>query len=84
MMPSLYLLQNNSAGYCGDYPLFWCEGGGYSPDIDQAKRWTEDEALMQIASTRGSHFWMMWKEEDCLNAVVRVVNSEKLPKGKQR
>lgn len=56
-----YLLQNVTAGCCGNSPLFWCEGGGgYTPWIAEAKVWTKEEAEQVIVSTSGSHKWKMW------------------------
>ena len=56
----LYLLQNVSAGYVGNSPMFWCEGGGYTQWVSDAKLWTNDEADQQIRSTKGSHSWKKW------------------------
>lgn len=61
MTEELYLLQNCTAGYVGNSPLFWREGGsGYTPWIDEAKRWTRAEAESQMRSTSGTHTWVMW------------------------
>lgn len=57
----LYLLQNCDCPFLGNSPVFWREGGsGYTQWIDEAKRWTKEEAESQIRSTRGSHRWEMW------------------------
>lgn len=57
----LVLLQNCSAGYLGNSPVFWREGGsGYTQWIDEAKRWSEAEADAQIKSTSGTHDWRKW------------------------
>jgi hypothetical protein len=56
-----YLLQNCTAGYCGNSPMFWREGGsGYTPWIAEAKVWSKEEAEQQIRSTQGSHSWQIW------------------------
>lgn len=56
-----YLLQNCTAGYCGNSPMFWRQGGsGYTPWIAEAQVWTKEAAEFQIRSTRGSHTWQMW------------------------
>lgn len=56
-----YLLQNCSAGYCGNSPMFWRAGGsGYTPWIAEAEVWTKEDAEKQIESTKGSHEWKMW------------------------
>ena len=76
---TLYLLQNAGAGYVGDLPLFWKEGGsGYTPLIDEAKRWTWAETRRQIRSSKGSHHFVAWNLEDVEKCVVRVVSIEAL------
>ncbi len=60
-----YLLQNVTAGFVGNSPLFWHkDGGGYTQWIDDAKQWSKDEAESVIRSTRGSHQWQMWDIAD--------------------
>lgn len=62
-----YLLQNCTAGYVG----FWREGGsGYTPWIDEAKRWTLKEADAQIRSTSGTHSWKLWSL-DAIEAIAK-------------
>ena len=79
--PTLYLLQNLNAGYCGNSPLFWKEGGsGYTPNIDEAKRWTWKECQTEIRATKSSHSWNAWKLADCEAAVIRVVDIQLLVK----
>jgi hypothetical protein len=57
----LVLLQNCTAGYLGNSPVFWREdGSGYTQWIDEAKRWPEAEADAQIRSTSGTHDWRKW------------------------
>jgi hypothetical protein len=57
----LVLLQNVTAGYLGNSPVFWREGGsGYTQWIDEAKRWTAAEADAQIKASEGSHHWRKW------------------------
>lgn len=56
--PKLFYLQNNTAGYCGNSPMFWREdGSGYTPWLSEAKKFTREEADAIINSTRGSHSW---------------------------
>lgn len=75
----LFLLQNNNGGYVGNSPVFWREGGsGYTPWIDDAKRFTKDEAEIQIRSTRGSHSWTMWPVEMIERAAKRTVDMQDL------
>lgn len=75
----LYLLQNCSAGYVGNSPLFWAEGdAGYTPWIDLAKRWTHDEARRLIRATNGSHSWKLWPLEVIEMAAKRTVDIQDL------
>jgi len=55
----VYLLQNETAGYVGNSPVFWSRKGGYSQWIDDAKQWEESEAEQQILSCRGTHSFKM-------------------------
>jgi hypothetical protein len=60
--PNLYLLQNLSAGYVGNSPLFWAKGdSGYTQWLDDAKQFTFAECRDIIRSTSGSHKWKPWK-----------------------
>lgn len=79
LVQKLYLLQNCSAGYLGNSPLFWREGGcGYTQWIDEAKRWTYREARVQIRSTRGTHHWKMWPLTDIEAVARRTVDMQDL------
>lgn len=79
MSKTIYLLQNVSAGYIGNSPLFWKEGGGgYTQSVDEAKRFTPDEASKVVRSTKGTHRWKRWHVRDVLKATVRVANIDKL------
>lgn len=76
-----YLLQNCSGGYVGNSPVFWHNNGnGYTPWIDEAKRWTKEEAEAQIKSTRGSHTWTMWSVEEIESVAKRTVDMQDLRK----
>jgi len=78
---SEYLLQNCSAGYVGNSPMFWQKGGsGYTPWIDDAQRWTKDDAERQIQSTRGSHNWQMWSVSEIESVAKRTVDIQDLRK----
>lgn len=85
MSKTVYLLQNETAGYIGNYPLFWKEGGsGYTPNIDEAQRFTPKEAADVIRGSRGSHKWKRWHIANVLKAAIRVVDIQSLrhpPKG---
>lgn len=75
----LYLLQNCNGGYVGNSPLFWREGGsGYTQWIDEAKRWTRDEAEREIRATRGTHVWRMWSVSDVEEVAKRTVDIQDL------
>ena len=79
MAKAVYLLQNETAGYVGDSPLFWKEGGcGYTAEVDKAKRFTWQEAGNVIRSTRGTHRWKRWKLSDVEKATIRVVDAQLL------
>jgi len=76
-----YLLQNCSGGYVGNSPVFWHkDGGGYTQWIDEAKRWTKEEAERQIRSTRGTHSWVMWPVDEIEAAAKRTVDIQDLRK----
>jgi hypothetical protein len=60
----LYLLQNCTAGYVGNSPVFWRKGGaGYTQWVEEAERFTYKAARQIVRSTRGSHSWEIWPEE---------------------
>ena len=76
-----YLLQNCGAGYLGNSPMFWHESdSGYTQWIDEAKRWTRDQARTQIRSTRGSHQWKMWDLEAIERVAKRTVDMQDIKK----
>jgi hypothetical protein len=78
-----YLLQNCSAGYIGNSPMFWHESdSGYTQWIDEAKRWTYQESRLQIRSTRGSHSWRMWDLKEIEAVAKRTVDMQDLRAGK--
>lgn len=79
-MDEFYFLQNCNAGYVGNSPVFWAKSGGYTQWIDEAKRWTRDEANKQIESTRGSHQWELWLCGDVVSASKRTVDIQDLRK----
>lgn len=79
MIPKPYLLQNCNAGFIGNSPLFWKEGGsGYAPWVDEAKRWTWNEGRKQIKATRGSHKWKPWPLDKVEKAAKRTVDIQDL------
>lgn len=80
-MAKSYLLQNCGAGFVGNSPVFWAEGNsGYTPWIDEAKRWTYREAKAQIRSSKGSHRWQLWSLDVIERCAKRTVDIQDLRK----
>ena len=76
-----YLLQNCTAGYCGNSPMFWRAGGsGYTPWIAEAEVWTKEDAEKQIASTKGSHEWKLWSLKLIRSVAKETVDIQDLRK----
>ncbi len=75
----VYLLQNCSSGYLGNSPVFWKKGGcGYTQWIDEAERWTKEDAECLIRSTSGTHSWRMWSLSDIEASAKRTVDIQDL------
>ena len=75
----MFYLQNVSAGYLGNAPLFWRKGGsGYTADIDDLQEFDEAEADQIIRSTQGTHKFVKWPVEAVLASVQKVVDMQKL------
>lgn len=67
-----YLLQCVSNGFVGNSPVFWHESNsGYTQWINEAKKFSKEEAEAIIRSTRGSHQWQMW-DVDEIESVAKV------------
>lgn len=50
------LIINHSAGFVGNSPQFWKRGGsGYTPWVDEAEVFTNEQADKTVASCLGSH-----------------------------
>lgn len=77
---TIVLLQNVGSGYIGNSPIFWADGGGYTQWIDDAKKWTREEAKLQIRSTRGSHKWKIWTLDFINKHAKRTVDIQDLRK----
>lgn len=73
-----YLLQNLNAGYLGNSPFFWAEGGGYTIRVDEAKIFTPEEAKITIKGSKGSHKWKRWNKNKVLKAAHRTVDIQDL------
>lgn len=74
-----YILQNLDRGFLGNSPCFWLERGGYGQWIDQARKFTEEEADKIIRSTSSSHKFKKW-DWDLIDQVgQRTVDIQDLP-----
>lgn len=74
-----YFLQNVSAGYVGNSPVFWEKSGsGYTQWIDEAKKFTADECKKIIHGTLGSHKWKRWPVSFIERRSQRTVDCQKL------
>mgnify|MGYP000144436698 CR=1 FL=1 len=74
-----YLLQNCNVGFVGNSPMFWHEDdSGYTPWIDEAKRFSRSEAEAMINVTRGSHNFCMWSVREIEQAAKRTVDIQDL------
>lgn len=77
--PKEYFLQNAGMGYCGNAPYWWEENNsGYTPNIDQAKKFSFKEAISIIRSCRGSHKFVKWEVQFVLAKVRRVIDVQDL------
>lgn len=69
---ALYYLQNKSAGYVGNSPLFWHKSNsGYTQWLAYAKLFTEEEADKLIVSLSGSHV-LIKHAADSLHSIMRL------------
>lgn len=76
-----YFLQNCTAGFVGNSPLFWAKGdSGYTPWVAEAKEWTKEEAVSQVQGTRGTHTWKLWRAADVRRLAKRTVDMQDLNK----
>lgn len=75
-----FLLCNRSAGFLGNSPLFWAERGGYTQWIDEAKRFTADEANGIIRSTKSSHYFEAIPVKTLERIAKRTVDTQDLAK----
>jgi hypothetical protein len=54
-------LQNETAGYCGNSPMWYRKGGnGYTPRLDEAEKFKEAKADEIIRGSEGTHRWKKW------------------------
>jgi len=81
MSVKLYLVQNVSAGFVGNSPVFWhASNSGYTQWVDEARLFTWEEASRQVESTRGSHEWKMWSENKIQSVKKYTVDIQDLRK----
>lgn len=74
---TLYYLQNLSAGFVGNSPIFWKLGGnGYTQWIDEAEQFTTEQADAIIRGTRGSHRWKKWRVSLIQRRAKRTVDMQ--------
>ncbi|MGB1202900.1 MAG: hypothetical protein ACPG75_04975 [Alloalcanivorax venustensis] len=74
-----YLLQNVTAGYVGNAPLWWRAGGsGYTPWPDEAERFTLADARQVVRSTVGTHKWAIYPELMILEQQRATVDAQHL------
>ena len=78
MSDETYFLQNCTAGFVGNSPLFWAKTGGYTPWIAEAKEWSKDEAELMITGTKGTHTWKIWLTDDVRRLAKRTVDMQDL------
>lgn len=79
MSAKMFYLQNLTAGYCGNSPLWWeASDSGYTTRLDCAKKFTAQEVAEIIRSTRGSHRWKKWSVKTVDSAAHRSVDIQDL------
>lgn len=73
----LYYLQNVSAGYVGNNPLWWAESGkGYTSYIDNAQKFTQADAFKML--NEDAKKWKAWPVDVVNQATYRTVESQQL------
>jgi hypothetical protein len=73
-----YVLQNKGMGAVGNSTLFWAGFGGYRANLQEAKRFTLEEARQAVESARGSHEFVIWDYDDLMEIVEFHVDAGKL------
>jgi hypothetical protein len=73
----LFYIQNVSAGYIGNNPVFWAIGGrGYTSYIDRAEKFSEADARAMV--DHDSRKWRMWSVEEVEPHIYRTVECQTL------
>jgi hypothetical protein len=73
-----YVLQNKGMGAVGNSTLFWAGFGGYRANLQEAKRFTLEEARQIVESARGSHEFVIWDYDDLMGIVEFHVDAGRL------
>lgn len=76
MSEKMFYLQHQRMGYCGNSPFWWSSEGGYTPLIDKAKKFTEQDADLEIRSSKNSHGFVKWNCDEIDAIAVRVVDMQ--------
>jgi len=77
----LYLVQNKTAGYVGNSPMWWsADDCGYTPWVGDAKRFSIEEANALVDSLKGSHDLDVWPLSHVLQNSQLTVDIQKLRK----
>lgn len=75
---TMFLLQNETAGYVGNAPMWWAVCGGYTDRLDDAQPFAEAKADEIIRSTKGTHRWRKWPLYQVRRASHRTVDIQRL------
>ena len=67
-------MQNKERGYIGNSPVFWAEPSGYTAYIDDAKRFTEEEADNLLSEDR--HKWRKFSEVGVKKYAKQVIDMQ--------
>lgn len=79
--PELFYLQNVTAGYLGNSPLFWRKGGsGYTQWIDEAELFTREKAGNLARAATGTHAFVIWSRTEIEKVARRTVDMQDLRK----
>ncbi len=73
-----YVLQNKGVGAVGNSTLFWAGFGGYRANLQEAKRFTLEEARQTVESAKGSHDFVIWDYNDLMEIVEFHVDAGRL------
>lgn len=76
-MEELFYIQNRSAGWSGNSPVWWKEGGcGYTPYLNEAQKFDKTEAERIIKSCNGTHDFLAWSVPLMERVAKRVVDQQ--------